>query len=275
MATWRRAALALVVGSGPVGFALAGAGCTAQAVTEGGKGNAGAKSADGGKAKAGKSKTGPPGEQAGDDAGPPDSKDGGGKDRAGKDGGAPALVGGGKVLPNAPLDLLGIIGGDPKTAESHLGDPIAKGMMKESCLRFVPDKTWFKCEWVWQRYADKTSTYAAIEVTYEDGKAVSVTMEKIPGKGEFDPKIALGLAGLELPGTPKVTEPGEDAKVWSYFNSEAQLVIHGRQYRVRVSAIGGRWETSKVEVILNDPLSPDEKSRVFEVGPPADAPKPE
>ena len=287
MAAWRHAALALVVGIGPVGIGLGGCSGKSGAGKDGKAGKAGAKASADGKGDAAKGDGGKGDDGKGDAAKGDDGEgdaakgDGGKDDGAAADGGA--LQGAGKVLPNAPLPLLEIIGGDPKTAESHLGEPIAKGMQKESCVRFVPDRTWFECKWVWQRYADKTETYGAIEVTYEDGKAVSLTLEKIPGKGGFDPKIALALAGLELPGKPQITEPGDEAKVWSYFNSEAQLVIHGRQYRVRVSAVGDRWETSKVEIILNDPLNDDEKKRVFEVKPQAGsaeggdapAPKPE
>jgi hypothetical protein len=38
-------------------------------------------------------------------------------------------------------------------------------------------------------------------------------------------------------------------------------LIAGRQYRVLVSTVGDDWTRTKVEVILNDPLSPDELTR--------------
>jgi len=49
--------------------------------------------------------------------------------------------------------------------------------------------------------------------------------------------------------------------VYSWFNASARLLIQGRQYRVQVSTVADDWARSKVELILNDPLSPDELSR--------------
>ncbi|MEM6995770.1 MAG: hypothetical protein AAF721_34995, partial [Myxococcota bacterium] len=51
----------------------------------------------------------------------------------------------GKTLATAPIPWDKLIGADPPTAESFLGEPAAKGGHKDSCVRFVPDRTWFKC----------------------------------------------------------------------------------------------------------------------------------
>lgn len=173
----------------------------------------------------------------------------------------------GKVLADAPIALDKFFGSAPPTAETFLGpaEENSKGGTKETCVRYLPDRTWFKCAQAWQRYGDKTGTAQALQVTYEEGKAVSLILEKLGGDGPFDPVAALNKAGLELPGKPKLSRPAEGVKLWSWWNSQARLLFGGRQYRVEVSTINDSWESSKVEIILNDPLSDDEKTRVIEV----------
>lgn len=177
----------------------------------------------------------------------------------------------GKVLPDAPLPLVKMLGQDPAAAEAFLGPhlPNSKGRMRDSCVRYVPERIWFRCRFAWQVYEDKTKTFKVVEVVYEDGKVAGLAFEGVPGQGPFDPRKALKAVGLELPGEPKVEEPEPDVKVWSWWNSTARLLVHQRQYRVQVSVVKGQWPTSKVEIILNDPLSDDEKARVFDpaVGP--------
>ena len=178
----------------------------------------------------------------------------------------------GKVLATAPLPLTDILGQDPPKAESHLGPhlPESKGGMREHCVRYIPERTWFACKFAWQRYSDKTNTFKVIHMIYEDGKAAGIAFEGIPGEGEFDPRKALATVGLELPGEPKIEKPDEQVTVWNWWNARARLLIHGRQYRVRVSAVKGDWQLAKVEIILNDELNESEKARVFDpkVGPP-------
>ena len=130
-----------------------------------------------------------------------------------------------------------------------------------------PEKTWFKCKHTWQRYADKTGTAEAIEVTYEDGKAVSIAFVQLAGEGPFNPVQALKMIGVELPDPPKLSRPEANVKLWSWWNSAARLVIGGRQYRVEVSIVDDAWANSKVDIILNDTLNEAEKARVFEVKP--------
>lgn len=173
----------------------------------------------------------------------------------------------GTVLPSAPIALASFLGAAPAEAEAQLGEPQAKGGAKDSCVRFLPDKTWFRCKHVWQRYADKTGTAETIHVTYEDGKAASIAFEKLAGEGAFDPRVALTSVGLQLPGEPTVKQPADNVTLWSWWNAQARLLVGGRQYRVEVSAVDGQWTTAKVDIILNDPLDEDEKTRVFEVVP--------
>lgn len=173
-----------------------------------------------------------------------------------------------KIFPDAPLPLADMFGQSPPKVETYLGPPIPtqKGGVRDSCVRYIPDRTWFRCKFVWQRYSDKTGTFDVVHVTYEDGKATGLSFEKIPGAGKFDPVQALRKVGLELPGSPKAENPEPNVKVWSWFNSSARLLIHDRQYRVRVSTVDDKWETAKVEIILNDALNASEKARAFVPG---------
>jgi hypothetical protein len=187
--------------------------------------------------------------------------------------GAPAVGGSkaeeplGSVLREAPLPIEQIIGFPAAQAESFLGAPTGKGGTRKSCVRHVPHRTWFHCEHAWQRYADKTGRFAAVSLEFEDGVVAAMAWEAVPGSGTFDPRVAARTVGLELPGEPSVHTPAADVTVWSYFNNATRLRIHGREYRVEVSTRLGAWEHSKVELILNDPLSEAEKARVFEVKP--------
>ena len=169
----------------------------------------------------------------------------------------------GRVLPG-PLPIEEMIGHTPAEVEAKLGDTLGKGESRTSCVRYVPERTWFKCQHAKQRYADPTGTFKAIGVEFEDGKASALAFDGLPGEGPFDPTRALATVGVELPGEPKIEEPEPGAKIYSWFNAAARLLIAGRQYRVRVSTVGDDWARTKVELILNDPLSPDELARKSE-----------
>ncbi len=172
----------------------------------------------------------------------------------------------GKVLPTAPLPIIKMLGESPPVVQTFLGPHVAssKGLVRDSCVRYIPDRTWFRCKFVSQRYTDKTNTFAVVHMTYEDGKATGISFENIPGAGKFDPVQALRKVGLELPGTPKAEAPENGVQVWRWFNAAARLMIHDRQYRVQVSSIEGGWDRAKVEIILNDPLNDSEKARAFD-----------
>lgn len=156
-------------------------------------------------------------------------------------------------------DMLGKAPGD---IQPRLGDPTGKGMSRKSCLRFLPEKTWFECSFALQRYTDASSTYEAITLTFEDGLSAGIAFEGIPGEGDFDPKAALAHVGVTLPGEPKQTNPEENVTLWSWFNGSARLLVHGKQYRVEVSTVDGTWASSRVEFILNHPLTDEQKTKV-------------
>lgn len=168
----------------------------------------------------------------------------------------------GRFVEGAPLELQGLLGKSPQEAEARVGEPTGKGMMRKSCVRFVPDRVFFECDYAWQSYPDETGTYEAIQVGYEDGRVASVAVEGVPGEGSFDPEAALAKVGLELPGEPTVSEPAKNTKLWSWFNDKARLLVDGKQYRVEVSSVGDAWSTSKVEVILNHPLTAEQKAKL-------------
>ncbi len=166
------------------------------------------------------------------------------------------------VSTDVKFPLTDMLGKTPDEVQPKLGEPTGKGMTRESCIRFLPERTWFGCKFTMQRYADPTSTYDAITITYEDGVSTGVAFEGVPGEGDFDPKAALANLGVELIGEPKQTSPDENVTLWSWFNAAARLLVHDKQYRVQVSSVGGTWESSKVEFILNHPLTDAQKANV-------------
>lgn len=169
----------------------------------------------------------------------------------------------GRVL-EGPLPIAGLLGKPPAEVQAQLSEPLGKGMRRKSCVRFLPERTWFECEFATQRYGDTSGAYSAIGVEYQNGKSTAVAFEgpKHP-TGAFDVRAALAYVGLELPGEPKIETPPGDALVASWFNAAARLRIDGRQYRVVVSSVGNDWSRTKVEVSLNDPLDADELARVM------------
>lgn len=172
----------------------------------------------------------------------------------------------GRVLPDAPIPLGEVLGKSPDDAEKVLGEPIETGSSRISCVRFLPDRIFFSCQQEARTYADHSGKVEGIKVEYEDGKAASVALTGLVGEGDFSPEQALTVAGLELPGEYRTIQPKPEVKVWDYWNGEARLLIDDKQYRVQVSTVNGEWPRSKVEVMINHPLTEDEKSRVKPVG---------
>ena len=171
----------------------------------------------------------------------------------------------GTLADDVAVPLGNLLGKTPVEVQKYLGDPTTKGRKRDSCLRFTPQRVWFECSWVWQRYTDKTNTFSAIQVTYEDGKSAAVAFEHLPGAGAFDMAQALRHVGLTLPGEPKFTEPNDETKVWRWFNDQARLVVDGQQYRVELSVRQDNWEHSKLDVVLNSPLTEEQKKKVKDV----------
>lgn len=172
-----------------------------------------------------------------------------------------------QLLSNEVLDLTKILRKSPEEAEKVLGTPKEQAQRERSCVRFVPERTFFKCNHDTRMYDhDKVSS---VRVEYHDGFASVVEIIGLPGSGGFSYDAALSLVGLVLPREPKhenppaTNDPDAVIDVWAWGNSSARLVVDGHQFRVRVSVVNGEWFRAKVEVIDNSPLSEDEKSRIM------------
>jgi hypothetical protein len=166
------------------------------------------------------------------------------------------------VSDDVALPLRKLLGKPPAEVEALLAEPLGKGRTRESCLRFTPTKQWFQCSWVWQRYGDKTGNFKAVQVTFEDGISAELSFEGLPGKGAFSVDEALRTVGLTLPGSPRNLRPELDAEVWEWFNDQARLVIDGNQYRVMLSVRDNAWEHSKLDVMLNSPLTEAQRAKL-------------
>ncbi len=169
------------------------------------------------------------------------------------------------VRDDVPLPLPKMLGHFPADVETLLGEPLTKGSRSESCVRFVPKRVFFACESVSQTYADKTGAFRQVTVTYEDGVSTAVTFDGARGEGPFTADAALAAVGLTLPFPPTVSQPAPGVTLWSWFNGQARLRIEGKEYRVEASVVEDKRERSRIEVILNHPLSEMERSRVLPV----------
>lgn len=170
------------------------------------------------------------------------------------------------VRDDVPLPLGKMLGHFPTDVEALLGEPLTKGSRGESCVRFVPKRVFFACESTSQTYADKTGAFKQVTVTYEDGVSTAVVFDGVRGDGPFTADAALAAVGLTLPFPPTMSNPAPEVTRWSWFNGQARLRIEGKEYRVEASVVDGKRERSRVEVILNHPLSEMERSRVLPVG---------
>ncbi|HEY8375737.1 MAG TPA: hypothetical protein VIK91_04570, partial [Nannocystis sp.] len=170
-----------------------------------------------------------------------------------------------KVRDDVPLPLASMLGKPPEVVQAKLGEHQGKGMMRKSCVRFVPQRTFFACDFALQRYADVTGTFAGVTVEYEDGVATALGFDGYRhGSGPFDPMKLVEAVGLELPAPPREDSPAENVRRWSWFNSAARLLLDGRQYRVEVSVVGDDWARSRIDVMLNDPLTEEQKAKILE-----------
>lgn len=166
------------------------------------------------------------------------------------------------------VDLSALLNESPDSVEALLGKPTDTGTQRISCVRFVPERTFFACKQEARFYAHPQLERLVVE--YEDGLSANVSLIGLRGEGEFSPDKALALAGLSLPGTPRETAPtfglGDDpdqkVQAWDWFNSQSRLLVDGLQFRVRVSVVNGDWKRSKVEVINNNPLDDEQRKRV-------------
>jgi hypothetical protein len=169
----------------------------------------------------------------------------------------------GAVRDDVPLPLTALLGHSVAEVQAQLGEHTGKGMQRESCVRHVPERTFFGCHYALQRYLDKTGTWAGVRIGYEDNVATEVSYDGFKaGSGPVTPEALLAAAGLTLPAPGKESAPASDVRLWTWFNSLARLKIGGKQYRVEASVVGDDWARTRVSVILNDPLTPEQQAKI-------------
>jgi hypothetical protein len=175
----------------------------------------------------------------------------------------------GKLTGKGVVAIDQILNKTPDQVDALLGTPTQSAKPRVSCVRFLPERVFFTCDEEVHVYENADTQVKLVEVDFEDGKAASVALIGLPGEGAFTPEKALALAGLELPGEPKVDQPTDflppnatSVTVWGYWNSSARLIIDGLQYRVEISIVDEDWERSKIKILVNHPLSDDQKARV-------------
>jgi hypothetical protein len=168
---------------------------------------------------------------------------------------------------DVPMPLSRLLGRPVAEVQAELGEHTGKGMQRQSCVRFLPERTFFTCHYVTQTYADKTDNFASISVGFEDGVATEVAYTGWKrGSGEFTPEALLAAIGLTMPEPGKPSAPADKVRLWTWFNSQARLLIAGKQHRVEVSIVEDDWARSRVEVLLNHTLTPEQQARVVAPG---------
>ena len=176
----------------------------------------------------------------------------------------------GRLSASEHIDLRQLVNKTIAEVDAVLGEPTGTGSDRVSCVRFVPERVFFACKQDIRVYAHPK--FETIRVEFEDERAAIVAVAGLPGEGSFEPKAALALVGLELPGEPRHDNPpldsfggGGSSEVvdrWEWGNSRARLLIDGLEHRVRLTVVNGEWGRAKVEVINNNPLSPEQKERI-------------
>ncbi|MFO7562956.1 MAG: hypothetical protein R6X02_09970 [Enhygromyxa sp.] len=173
----------------------------------------------------------------------------------------------GRVVASEFIDLREIANKTPEQVDALLDAPTDTGSDRISCVRFVPDRVFFACEQQIRVYGHRH--FESVRVEFEDGRAAIIALSGLPGDGPFDPKAALKAVGLELPGEPVHDNPGfvaaQEGDVvdrWEWGNDRARLLIDGLEQRVRLTVVNQEWRRAKLELINNNPLSPEQKQRI-------------
>lgn len=171
-----------------------------------------------------------------------------------------------RVREDVALPLPALLGQPAEPALAKLGDKQGAAMIKKTCVRYTPERVFFACSYAMQRYADPTGTFRGVTVELEDGLIASAAFDGwTKGTGPVEPAPLLAAIGLELPEPPEVDTPAEGVRRWRWFNHLARLRIGGKQYRVEMSAAGDAWERTRIEVVLNEPLTEQQKAKLVPV----------
>lgn len=171
-----------------------------------------------------------------------------------------------RVREDVALPLPALLGQPAEPALAKLGEKQGAAMIKKTCVRYVPERVFFACSYAMQRYADPTGTFKGVTVELEDGLIASAAFDGwTKGTGPVEPAPLLAAIGLELPEPPEVDAPAEGVRRWRWFNHLARLRIGGKQYRVEMSAAGDAWERTRIEVVLNEPLTEPQRAKLVPV----------
>jgi hypothetical protein len=170
-----------------------------------------------------------------------------------------------QVREDVPLPLPAVLGVPVAEVEKKLGAPTGKGMMRSTCVRFVPERTFFACKYTTQRYADPHGNFAGVSIEYEDGIATGIAFDGWKkATGPVEPAPLLAAIGLTLPEQPDVDTPAEGVRRWQWFNHKARLLLGGKQHRVEMSTAGDSWERTRIEIVLNEQLTPEQKAKIVQ-----------
>lgn len=191
-----------------------------------------------------------------------EKKDAASKEGAGKGEGAKGDKSLGKFVEGSKYPWKDVLFQSPEAVDAKLGTPTKTARVYETCYRATPYKVMFKCDGTQRDY--QLDSGERIEVTFEDGIATAMAVVALPGTGDFDPRVALELAGLDLPGEPLPSNPSEVAELWEWFNDQARLPFKKHEFRVQVSVVEKDWKRSKVEVLDNTALNDAQKAKVVE-----------
>jgi hypothetical protein len=178
------------------------------------------------------------------------------------------------------IDLNLLVNKTPAEIEAVLGAAQNSGSDRVSCVRFVPQRVFFACEQEIRVY--QHPPYEQIRIEFEDGRAANVALTGLPGEGPFNLDAALDSAGVVLPESPSHDnpalgvggEPGDVVDRWEWVNSRARLRVDGLEHRVRMSVVNSEYRRAKLEIINNNPLSPEQAARIKPVASPSSASEP-
>lgn len=171
----------------------------------------------------------------------------------------------GKFVEDGPVPWTQLLRKSPEEVEKLVGEPKDSGEGRITCVRFVPERVMFECEEEIRLY--DLEGFETLAIEYEDGKAANVSVVGFQNaEQEVSAANALALVGLELPVNGKMREVDGEATLWEWFNSLARLKIDDDQFMVRLSTVEKDWARTKLEVIVNSPLTEDEKSRIKATG---------
>jgi hypothetical protein len=139
-------------------------------------------------------------------------------------------------------------------------------------VRFVPERVFFACEQEIRVY--QRPPFEQVRIEFEDGRATNVGLAGLPGDGPFKLDAALASVGVVMPETPLHDnpglaiggDPGDVVDRWEWPNDRARLRVDGLEQRVRVSVVNSDYRRAKLEIINNNPLSPEQTARIKTVG---------